>query len=211
MPEEKPVQEEVVKVEEKKKAGNKTPILVLGLLLITGILVYLALSPQRSKNGNPASNLPPQAQAQTKLNFSSAPILTTETSSGSAIYEVDVNIASGQNAVTGVQLEVNYDPKTLNVLSVTPGSFFTQPVEIQNKIDGANGHLSYVSATPLGEAGVSGQGVVAKIKFVKPATSGPITFSFNDQTVVTTEATSQNVLKESVDSTYTLENTTPKK
>ncbi|MBI2420854.1 MAG: hypothetical protein HYV38_02110 [Candidatus Levybacteria bacterium] len=54
---------------------NKTPLLVLFLLLITGVLVYIALAPQRDSQ-NPNNIGVEDEKAQTRLFFADAPALS---------------------------------------------------------------------------------------------------------------------------------------
>lgn len=214
MPEQNPttvVQNEVPPTPQKDSfLKNKTPILVLFLLLITGILVYMALSPKRGP-GTETQNISPAAQANTKLSVASAPYLSEEeiSTTSAKTYLIDVNADTGENAITGVQLELNYEPKDLNVIDILPGDLIKEAVTVLKKIDKTNGTISYAIATPLGAKGVKGSGVVAKIKFQAPLDlSKTIGFSFDGKTVVTTDATTDDVLRETVDSSFTL-NPTP--
>lgn len=192
--------------EENKFFKNKTPLLVLFLLLITGILVYMALSPQKS-SGPSVQNVSPQAQANTTLSMSAKPYLSEEemSTSSAKTYLLDVNADTGENSITGVQIELSYTPVYLNVIDIIPGDFINEPVTVLKKIDTSAGTISYAIATPLGAKGVKGKGIVAKIKFASPANlSDEITFSFSGKTVVTTDATSDDVLKETIDSSFSL-------
>lgn len=183
---------------------NKTPLLVLFLLLITGILVYIALAPQRDSQ-SPSNIGVEDEKAQTRLFFADAPALSNAVSSASALYVLDVNITTGANKASGVQLEIDYSPKEITILDIEAGEFIVDPVEIRDKIDAENGRISYAITTPLGSDQISGEGVVARIKFTVPpsAASGEIGFSFADQTTVVSESTSLNILQESVDALFT--------
>jgi len=194
----------------KKLFQNKTPLLVLFLLLITGILVYMALSPKRGPETE-TQNISPAAQANTKLSVASAPYLSEEeiSTTSAKTYLIDVNADTGENAITGVQLELAYEPKNLNIIDITSGDLIKDSVTVLKNIDKVNGTISYAIATPLGAKGVKGSGVVAKIKFQAPLDpSTTIGFSFDGKTVVTTDATTDDVLRETVDSSFSL-NPTP--
>ncbi|MCL5970551.1 MAG: hypothetical protein M1450_03560 [Patescibacteria group bacterium] len=98
---------------------NKQTIALLGfLVLITGVLVYLAVSQpsQKTQTTPPTSKeAPTPSLVQTVLSLSPNPV---EVSSASG--SVDVNINSANNTITGVQLELSYDPAVLTNVALSP-------------------------------------------------------------------------------------------
>jgi general secretion pathway protein D len=82
-------------------------------------------------------------------------------------FAVNVVISGVQNAYS-VPLQVNYDPKTLQVVNVSNGAFLSQdgqPVALVKRDDDTTGTLQINATRPPGAAGVSGQGTVATLTF----------------------------------------------
>ncbi|EKD86756.1 MAG: hypothetical protein ACD_37C00157G0002 [uncultured bacterium] len=172
---------------------NKTVLLVAGLVILTGILLAISLS---TKKSSPIPILTRDQEtdiAHTSLSISDE----LRSSSLSGTYEVDVNIDSSDNRITGAQLEITYDPKVLTKVDIKPGEFLPDPVVILKKIDVQNGKISYVIGSQLGENGVEGAGSIAVITFSKVG-SQETTIDFLPQTLITAEGSDQSVLKESV-------------
>jgi general secretion pathway protein D len=72
-----------------------------------------------------------------------------------------------QNAYS-VPLQVNYDPKLLQVVNVSNGTFLSQDgqiVTIVKRDDDTTGTLQITASRPPGSTGVSGRGTVAILTF----------------------------------------------
>ena len=189
----------------KKFKVNKTVFLVIGLVILTAVLLAISLY---SKGASPLPIITNQNKeedfAHTSLVLSEEP----RASSLSGVYEVDVNIDSQDNEITGTQLELSYDPKVLGKVDIKPGDFLSNPVVILKKIDTASGKISYMLGNQLGDPGVKGQGTVAVISFSK--TGDDETFiDFLPQTLVTAQGVDQSVLKETVSAVIGNISTTP--
>lgn len=173
---------------------NKTLLLVVGLVILTGVLLAISLY---SKGPSPISSI---IKKDEENNFAKTSLVLSEEvrkSSVSGVYEMDVNIDSDDNEVTGAQLELSFDPKVLGKVDIKPGSFLSNPVVILKKIDTASGKITYMLGNQLGEPGVKGQGTIAVISFSK--TGNEETFiDFLPQTIVTAQGLDQSVLKETV-------------
>jgi general secretion pathway protein D len=82
-------------------------------------------------------------------------------------FAVNVTV-SGANNLFSVPVQLSYDPKSLQLLNVSNGSFLSrdgQPVVIVHREDGPG--LEQVSATrPPGSGGVSGTGTVFTLTFM---------------------------------------------
>lgn len=182
---------EVKEIKSKLKV-NKTVLLVAGLVILTGVLLAVSLS---SKNVSPLPILNREEEAE---NTSTTDLSISEdvrTSSTSGNYEVDVLINSNENMVTGVQLELSYDPKVLTNVDITTGDFLLDPVVILKNVDITTGKISFVLGSQLGEPGVDGSGTVATISFRK-AGNAETTINFLPQTLVTAEGSETSVLRE---------------
>ncbi|HUD09268.1 MAG TPA: cohesin domain-containing protein [Patescibacteria group bacterium] len=188
-----------------KKSGwmpRKTLILIIVLVIITIGLLAIALLPNIkspiSVRLTPAPSTP--SYAQTELSFS-APVSTTLNN-----YSTDVLISTGDNKTTAVQLEISYDPKILTNVSITPGTFLTNPVVLLKKIDAVNGTISYALGINPSQKPTNGSGTVATVTFSAVATAAatqtPI--NFEPKTEATAVGYSQSVLGQSTGVLFTL-------
>jgi len=93
-------------------------------------------------------------------------------------FNVNVSVAGGQD-VSGVSLQITYDPKVLQFAQVTGGEFLGrdgQPVPLVNRNDPNTGTLTVSAQRPPGMPGMSGDGVVFNLMFTAKSrgTSGII-------------------------------------
>ena len=75
---------------------------------------------------------------------------------------------SGVQNAYSVPVEVNYDPKLLQVINVSNGPFLSQDgqtVALMHRDDDTTGSLQINATRPPGATGVSGQGAVATLTF----------------------------------------------
>jgi general secretion pathway protein D len=82
-------------------------------------------------------------------------------------FAVNVVLSGVQNAYS-VPLQVNYDPKTLQVVNVSNGPFLSQDgqlVTLVKRDDDTTGTLQINATRPPGSSGVSGQGTVVTLTF----------------------------------------------
>lgn len=162
----------------------KRTILLIALLLfsVAGLL-FLSL-------GTPQNNQPivQEPVPQTVLS------LTKPVASQSAMV-TNVLINTNGNKVTAVQLELSYNPQDLSDFKVEPGNFFTDSVELLNKIDGENGKITYALGVSPGQIGKMGNGVLAKITFQKLKTFGTTEISFDPKSLVTVRESPKSVLR----------------
>ena len=185
--------------------SKRTLLLIFALFVITSVLLAVALYKPMPQPLVPQTITPVQKQpdAQTTLSFSEPSFTISSTSART--YSVPINISTGENKVTAVQLELQYDPKLLTNVEVVPGPFFTNPIPLLEQIDQTTGRISYAFGVNPAAEGVSGIGVVATITFralsTAPLQTGII---FLPKTLVTAERISQSVLKESIDARINL-------
>jgi hypothetical protein len=111
-------------------------------------------------------------------------------------YLVDVLFRYTPQVVNGAQFGVYYDPTCMDFVSIAPGG---DPFvfEIEEIVDEAAGYIFYaVGVDPFGGAGVSGQGVLATMSFIKigDCNSCGITFGGdNPQDTIMVDNTGQPV------------------
>lgn len=173
---------------------NRTLILILLLIVSAAGLLALSLN----LNNTPAPTPTPVSVAQTTL-VMSRPIAST-----SGLLNSDIRINTISNTVTAVQIELSYNPKDLGDVDIIGGTFFKNPIELFKKIDTQNGRVSYAIGVSLGDKGVSGSGVVARLSFSKLKTSGTTSISFLPKSLVTSSGISQSVLKSATGITFDL-------
>jgi len=184
---------------------RKTLILIIFLAIVTVGLLILALIPNLK---TPVKTTPKSTaiirDAQTNLSFS-APII-----SSSSALQSNVEIATGRNKVTGVQLELSFDPKVLTNVDIAPGTFFTDPVIILKKIDAENGRITYALGIGLGQKAVTGRGTLAVVTFIPVVGATESTsINFLPKTEVAAQGQIMSVLKTSSGATINLISPTP--
>ncbi len=95
-------------------------------------------------------------------------------------FTVNVNMTGGQN-VSSVPVEVQYNPRVLQVLNVSNGTMLSQDgqtVALVNRDDSMIGNLQVTASRPPGAAGISGEGSVFTLTFQARA-PGQSTLSIN--------------------------------
>ncbi|HXW89925.1 MAG TPA: cohesin domain-containing protein [Terriglobales bacterium] len=119
---------------------------------------------------NPSSQRPSQQSAlptTTSFAFDPATIVQPQGST----FAVNVMLHGAQNAYS-VPFQVNYDPKTLQVVNVSNGTLLSQDgqaVALVKRDDDTTGTLQVTATRPPGAIGVSGQGTVATLTFMAKA------------------------------------------
>jgi len=170
------------------------------LVLITGALVYFAVSTPGGKKIEQQTSVvakPTETPGHTALAFSPNPV-SVSSSSGS----IDVNVDSGGDALTGVQLELSYDPLVLTSVQLAPAGFFDNSSILINKIDTTNGKVSYAIVIPPTGKAKKGAGTVATLKFTANVSVAKQTvIKFLPKSLATAEGISKSVLKTTQDVT----------
>jgi hypothetical protein len=178
---------------------RKTIILIVALILITVGLVYLSISSM--PQGNQQTGKPQAAVdfAQTNFELSSVPILDPASSTSAVpVYYLSLDMTTGQNKVTAVQIELQYDPAALTNVDIVPAEKSQGWTELIKKVDAENGVVSYALGITPGQKGVSGSGPVAKLTFSKTyGFSEQTRISFLPKTMATAESYDKSVLKTS--------------
>jgi general secretion pathway protein D len=111
-----------------------------------------------------AMNAPPGGAA-----FSFDPGSTTQATG--ATFAVNVLLAGAQNAYS-VPLQITYDPRMLEVVNVSNGSFLSQDgqaVALVHRDDDTTGTLQITATRPPGAGGISGQGTVLTLTLMAKA------------------------------------------
>ncbi len=178
----------------------KTLLLIIILVAITGGLIYLALPKSKNNSQSMIHPTPTISPAHTVLSLTQG----TATGSGSVLTVV---ADTGVNKITGVQLEIAYDPSVVSNVVVTAGDFLTHPTVLLNLVDTKNGRISYAAVLSPTAAAISGKGNVATISYtLAPATVAmkETTFKFLPKSKVTEDNELDSVLKNAKDLTLPL-------
>jgi len=95
-------------------------------------------------------------------------------------FTVSVQLNGAQNAYS-VPFQISYDPKLLQVINVSNGSFLSQDgqaVALVHRDDDSTGTLQITATRPPGANGISGQGTVVTVTFLAKA-SGQSTLAIS--------------------------------
>jgi hypothetical protein len=141
----------------------KLPInlVILLLALITVALLLTALSAKKFSPKQQAVVPTPTPAAYVQSNLS----LSSPQKNSNGVYSSNVEISTGNNQVTGVQIDISYDPTVLTNVDIKTGSFFTNPTVLSKKIDAEKGILTYTLFVNPAQKSVSGSGTVAVLSF----------------------------------------------
>lgn len=186
-------QEQEIPVVTQTHVSRRTITLITVLAIFTVFFLYLALT-------IPTPNHPVMTkQKPTPTPFQTA-TLTLETlpSSASAKQIAAVVVNPGINKVTVVQLSIGFDPKIVQNITITPGDFFPDPIELTKSINYKTGTIFYTVGLKPKEPGVTTVGNIAIIsyQFSPTATASDSTqLVFLSKTQVNAEGFIPSVLK----------------
>lgn len=176
----------------KKFFPTKTFLLIIVLALITGFLLFLALRIQKNQV---SISTPTVTEILPQTDISLLEPTASKTAKLKSEFKSEIQIDTGQNKVTTVQLELSYNPKVLGSVDIASGSFFLNPTVLLKKIDPVGGTISY-ALSASDEKGISGKGILAILTFTPVAgQSGETQISFLPKTQVTAENLLQSALK----------------
>ncbi len=158
--------------------SKKTLALIVILLILTIILLALALFQSEKPSSQPSPKVIQQSPSPTEkpvgnttLRLSPNPVYpTTGTNSATT---VTVEIDTGTDRVTGVQLEIAYDPRVLTNMEIKPGDFFSNPTVLPvGGVNNRTGRITFALApSKIGESR-TGMGTVAILTFIPSTNAG---------------------------------------
>lgn len=203
---------------------KKTLALIFGLVLVTVVLFVIAL---RTNNPQPAKDeiaapsvmpVEPTSAARSTLTMSPNPVAVRPGQQGS----VDVIIDTADHDVTGVQLEVAYDPNVITNVKAVPGPLFERPTILYDKFDNndpKSGRYTFAPVLQPNQQPIKGTGVVATITFTARGTVGTqsqLTLLGPDPsipekpgTLVTARGVEKSVLKEQTGTLVVIDSAAP--
>lgn len=173
---------------------SKTTIFLLFILLVfVGFLLYILFG--NYKNPIISSITKPLLSENTASNLSLSFSTATPTVHAGQTVSVAVDIHNPDPHPDLVQLEIGYDPMSVTIDSITPGTFFTNPTIALERIDPASGRISYALHCSTTETGLNTDCVNASSQTVATLTfsvnpyypKATTTLSFFPKTVVRTK------------------------
>ncbi len=196
--------------QEKPTMSKKTITLIVVLAIVAILLVVAAVSPkgginlnQVMTNGTPT---PSPVVPRSVLSFSPNPLVTTVGKN-----TLDIVIDGNGDNVSGVDMEITYDPKMFTLIDIAPTDYFENVFVLYKKIDPLKGKMILSFAIPPGGTGKKGSGAVARISFTTTRTMGETMFTILPSTVVTAQGVKTSVLKESTNAKVVFSAITPTK
>lgn len=151
--------------------SRKTLGLIVGLFIVTGILLYMAIAPTLKTNtsNKPQAIVPtPTSAAHSVLSFTPDTIAAVP----GVPSTVAIELSTGENNVRAVQIELAYDPAVLSNVSIKSGTFFATPAElIAPTVNAKTGRVSYAFGVP---APKKGTGTVAMLTFTPRLTTSSV-------------------------------------
>jgi hypothetical protein len=182
---------------------KKNLVIIAILVLITIVLLIASLFPKNQVKQKTTSAIPtPTLAPYVKSSLS----LSSPNQNSSGKYSSNVEIATAGNQVTGVEIDLSFDPKVLTDVAITPGTFFTNPNTILKKIDPAKGLVTYTLFADAKQKSVYGKGTVAVLSF--SIIPGVKTASSRINVLPATEAIAigqfQSVLKTATGTTFSI-------
>lgn len=174
--------------------SKKTLLLILGLAGVTILLIFVAVSPKKQvvSPKTPKAVITPVAKKINTLLSMSPASLSVSSNSGSLSVDID---PKGQK-ITGVQLEIKYDPAVLGNVDITPSSLFKNSLVLRKEINKTKGTISLVMGVPPTTDAKKGTGQVAEMTFtVLDKSKKQTAVRFLPETIVTAEGLNYSVLK----------------
>lgn len=198
---------------------KKTTILIVILAVVTTVLVILAVFSDQTKKYIPVPKVSP---TPSKAALIPTAILSFDPSTinvvTASIPPADIVADTGAEGITGIQVELLYDPKVLTNVKIVPpadqslfGTGGTGYTVLFNEVKPELGRISYAIAINQTQKPAQGIGKIGTLSFQKvPGVIGnAATFvRFVDKTMVTKLGESQNVLKQANPLTVTFQTTT---
>ncbi|MGE5041431.1 MAG: cohesin domain-containing protein [Candidatus Levyibacteriota bacterium] len=179
---------------------KKTLVLIAVLITITVFLLALAISLSNQKQAvTTQAPITPTPTVEKTANIAFSPT-SLDLSTGSSSAVVNLNVDTGKVPITGVQIELVYDPAVITDLKLLPAdtsnSLFGEPGNYMNLFTDSRtpGDITYaIAINPTGNP-IGGSGSVGKISFNVVKSKPTATISFGKKTIVTAKTTQESIL-----------------
>lgn len=170
-------------------------VLVLCFILLAMLSTFLQKGDKAREAKSTPTTTPLQLQKGANATATLLAVSTKSQVSQGEEFSINIIIQTGENIVTGVQAEIQYDSSVLSITKIAPGDFFAKPLELANKNDSAKGEIIYAVGS---FDGVKGGGVIAKItaKALKKTNGSVEVLTIKPTTLISAFDAKQSVLKE---------------
>ena len=174
---------------------SPTGLLVTTIFIVAILFLYFLFTPYTSQKQTEVTNTTNATETKPFMYPTTNPLLITSMLSFTKEdASVAVILTTGNQAISGVQLAIAFDPKILTQVHITPGNFLPNPVILENSVDTTKGIIHYTAAlSPRNKQQKQGGGIVAVIYYKQPST--PTLLSFLPETKVTSLGVNTSVLK----------------
>lgn len=186
---------------------KKTLILIIFLALITGGLIYMALTTSQTPstlNQTPTTttevNQAKPVKKTAQLSFDPASLTITPLGSGAAKQTVNIMVKTQGQIVSGAQIELQFDPLSVSNLTIDagtdsifgPSGYFVIPLNV----DYQTGRATYAVAVGATATPKATEGKVATVTFTakKHANLTTSVIAILDKSIVTEEGTGESIL-----------------
>lgn len=155
---------------------KKTTILIAVLLIFTAGLVYIAIKTEQQQpygineeflTEEELLDFIPEINPQTQISFLPETLDTTTATQSS--HTVNVHVNTNGQTISGVQLELSYDPAIITNVNIEASSnnlFGENPAVLINSVDNELGRVSFAIALPgVDDEEVEGNGSIAQLTF----------------------------------------------
>ena len=160
----------------------RTILLIVVLFLVVVVLLFVTLRSTQKSSSPTSSSTPmttkPVVKKEAIIYMVPNPLyIPSNVADGKTFVLTYININTGANKVSGVQLEMQYDPKVISNVKLSPGTFFKNPNIIINTVDQQTGKITYAIGPQLGanSTAQSGIGPIAALQFTVTAAVGQST------------------------------------
>lgn len=196
---------------------KKTTVLIITLFLLTIGLIYVAI---RTEQNNPspvateeaiteedALELIPTINPQTVISFTPTSINAQE--NPQSTYTIDVNANTNDQSISGIQLELAYDPALITNVTVTPSKnnlFGQNPNVLINSVDQELGRISFmITLGGINDEEVNGSANIANITFnAVPSETTTTEIAILPKTTVRSLRSTNSLLRDALPFTITL-------
>ncbi len=140
-------------------SSKQTALFIFVLFVITSFSLFVALTPQSATMEVTPIAPTPTPAVQTMLFFD--PQQMQIKPGNISLQKSDISMDTGANNIHLVQLELGFDPKVIENIDITAGTFLSHPTVLLKNIDYASGRISFAASSD----NISGKGIVATLSF----------------------------------------------
>lgn len=181
---------------------TKTLILIGVLITVAVFLLALAVSLSGGKRAVTVTNLsaPTPTSVEKTATVSFSPTILDLSKVGSTSAAVNVMAAAGKTPVTGVQVEILYDPTVITSVKMLPpdltNSLFGEATNYITLFTDTKTPGKFMTAVAINLSGtpVSGMGSIGKLSFTVVKSMPQTQISFGKKTIVTARTTQESIL-----------------